>query len=341
MAGALPHLPDSSTYAVRMSPKTRHRATRRIKVLGRKTSLMAIGVALTCGAVLITPPQVEAAPRAVPVTPTLSTLSAVGPDRIVPHRPFTVAVEVPESGTLAVSARRSSGAETLLSQTISSGRHSVDVTSRWLDVSAIDVSLQTGVGSSTVTTPVRTLRRAYPRVFPVTKEQLGSSWQPGCPAGPEDLRALEINHINYKGRIRRGRIVVATTALPTVRKALKRAFKADFRIRRMIPVDHYGGSDDRSMRADNTSAYACRPLPSGAWSRHAYGDAIDINPRRNPHLLTPLAPPNGRRFVDRTPLRPGMIGRNSVVTRVFLRNGWGWGAVYRSPDYQHFSSTGG
>ena len=263
------------------------------------------------------------------------------PPQVVPFRPFTVAVQAREPGLIVVSARRTSRLKELVRLPTVGGPQSIEVLTKWLDVSAIEVSFETADGAVSSATPVQTLRRPYAQVKTVTHEQLGSSWKSGCPVGASGLRALEINHINYKGKVRRGRIIVSTEAIPTVRKAFKRAFKKDFRIRRMVPVDQYGGSDDRSMRADNTSGYACRGLPSGAWSQHAYGNAVDINPRRNPHLLTPLAPTNARKFVKRKPLRAGMIDRNSVVTKVFLRRGWGWGAVYRSPDYQHFSATGG
>ena len=54
----------------------------------------------------------------------------------------------------------------------------------------------------------------------------------------------------------------------------------------MRPVAAYGGSDDRSAAADNTSAFNCRyavaPGPK-RWSVHAYGEAIDVNDVENPY----------------------------------------------------------
>ena len=66
-------------------------------------------------------------------------------------------------------------------------------------------------------------------------------------------------------------------------------------------VSDYGGNDDRSMAANNTSAYNCRPVAGTArWSDHAYGTAIDINPVQNPYLRAgaPVEPPAGRAFAD-------------------------------------------
>jgi hypothetical protein len=44
-------------------------------------------------------------------------------------------------------------------------------------------------------------------------------------------------------------------------------------------TDAYGGSDFRSIEADNTSAFNCRLVDGTTrYSEHAYGRAIDVNP---------------------------------------------------------------
>ena len=66
-----------------------------------------------------------------------------------------------------------------------------------------------------------------------------------------------------------------------------RLYDERFPIRRMQPVDVYGGSDPASMAADNTSAFNCRnAVASGPprWSAHAYGEAIDVNTIENPYV---------------------------------------------------------
>jgi hypothetical protein len=46
--------------------------------------------------------------------------------------------------------------------------------------------------------------------------------------------------------------------------------------------------------------------------------------------------------MDRSNVRPGMIVAGSVPVRAFAALGWGWGGSWSgTPDYQHFSSTGG
>ena len=50
-------------------------------------------------------------------------------------------------------------------------------------------------------------------------------------------------------------------------------------------MDDFGGSDDDSMAANNSSAFNCRPVTSGGgFSEHSYGTAIDLNPVQNPYL---------------------------------------------------------
>jgi len=68
----------------------------------------------------------------------------------------------------------------------------------------------------------------------------------------------------------------------------RRIYRAKVPIRRMRPVDRYGGDDHRSMRADNTSAFNCRYVggeeSKKVWSGHAYGTAIDVNDFENPYV---------------------------------------------------------
>src|SRR5262249_47471411 len=103
---------------------------------------------------------------------------------------------------------------------------------------------------------------------------------------------------------------------------------------------------DASMAADNTSAFNCRfAVATGPkhWSAHAYGEAIDVNTIENPYREGgSVLPPAGRRYLDRSDVRPGMAVPGGVLVQAFASVGWLWGGRWTgSPDYQHFSSTGG
>jgi D-alanyl-D-alanine carboxypeptidase len=53
-------------------------------------------------------------------------------------------------------------------------------------------------------------------------------------------------------------------------------------------------------------------------------------------------PPAGRHFLDRSRYRPGMAVPGGVLVRAFASVGWLWGGRWTgSPDWQHFSATGG
>jgi hypothetical protein len=149
----------------------------------------------------------------------------------------------------------------------------------------------------------------------------------------------------FDGRPHVGTLVVNRSVSSSVESAFRSMYAARFPLRRLQPVSVYGGSDNRSMVADNTSAFNCRYAVSNgpkSWSMHAYGEAIDINPLENPYRLDgKVLPPAGAPYMDRGNVRPGMIVAGTAPTQAFAAVGWGWGGNWSStPDYQHFSVNG-
>jgi hypothetical protein len=177
----------------------------------------------------------------------------------------------------------------------------------------------------------------------VTKVDLPYSYRPGCPLGPSQLRAIRMRHWGFDGKRHTGVLVVHASVVEQVVSVFRKLYAARFPVRRMLGVEIYKGSDDRSMAADNTSGFNCRRVgTSGSWSEHAYGKAIDINPVENPYVYGGhVSPPAGKAFLDRSRRRPGMIVGSGTVVRAFDEAGWGWGGRWRSiKDYQHFSTSG-
>jgi Bacterial capsule synthesis protein PGA_cap/D-alanyl-D-alanine carboxypeptidase len=165
-----------------------------------------------------------------------------------------------------------------------------------------------------------------------------------CPVPVEDLRHLVVTHVGFDGRAHRGELVVHADVASDVADVFAALYADRFPIERMLLVDEYG-DDDRSMAANNTSGYNCRRVAGqSAWSDHAYGRAIDINPVQNPYVVGgDVRPPAARPFldVDRTEdarPQPGVIRDGDVVRREFDRLGWEWGGLYSDPDFQHFSA---
>src|SRR3954451_2044476 len=203
----------------------------------------------------------------------------------------------------------------------------------------------------TAPSPV-TAHRAAERAFRFTARRLpqrvrrritGVSWHRGCPVGRGRLRYLRIAYHGFDGRVRRGELIANASAVRPLRRAFASLFRSRFPIRRMRLVDRYGGSDYRSIEADNTSAFNCRPVTGGSrWSEHAYGRAVDVNPIENPYVSNGrTAHRRSRRYLDRSHHRRGMAFRGGALVRAFRRVGWGWGGSWSNPtDYQHFSATG-
>jgi hypothetical protein len=173
-------------------------------------------------------------------------------------------------------------------------------------------------------------------------------WHKGCPVGLGDLRLLTVSHRGFDRRSHRGQLVVNRRAARPLARAFRRVYANSFPIRHMRFRDFYGPKRDRAE--DVTASFECRqavPSPctggsgTGTWSMHAYGLAVDINPRENPYVgCGQSSDPTAQAYRDRGRMRPGMIGGRTV--RAFAAAGWGWGGSWRgnTKDYMHFSSTG-
>ncbi|HUG86244.1 MAG TPA: cell wall-binding repeat-containing protein, partial [Euzebya sp.] len=172
----------------------------------------------------------------------------------------------------------------------------------------------------------------------------GVTWREGCPVGLHDLAVVELAHWDFTGNVvDDGRLVVHRDHAADLLGVAQALFDARFPLYQVTPIEAFGGDDDASMAANNTSAFNCRYVGgTTTWSQHAYGSAVDLNPVQNPYVRGDVVdPPAGRDFLDRTDVRPGMIVRPGPVTDAFAAIGWGWGADFAtSDDYQHFSANG-
>ena len=167
-----------------------------------------------------------------------------------------------------------------------------------------------------------------------------TTWHAGCPVSPDDLRQVTIPYWNFSGVPARGTLIVHRDLAEEVSAIFGELFAHRFPIEKMEPIENYGGSDDRSMEANNTSAFNCRDITGqpGKFSNHSWGRAIDINPLTNPYVKgEKVLPPGGRAYLDRTKAYPGGILAGSFVVKVFEKHGWTWGGKWPDrQDYQHF-----
>ena len=190
------------------------------------------------------------------------------------------------------------------------------------------------------TTTIPTYRST---VEAVTADDLPASWREGCPLPVEELRLLRISHWGYDGQVHDGELVVAADVAEDVVAIFGDLYAARYPIERMERVDVYGGSDEASTAANNTSAFNCRRATGGTgWSEHAFGHAIDLNPLQNPYVRgDTVLPPQSTRYVDRSLTETGMIHADDAAVTAFAARGWVWGGTWQTlKDYQHFSPSG-
>ena len=151
-------------------------------------------------------------------------------------------------------------------------------------------------------------------------------------------------HVTFEGDVALGEMIVAAEWAEAIGGVFEQLFEAPYPIEQIALVDHFGGDDQASMRADNTSAFNCREVAGrpGVWSNHAFGTAVDVNPLRNPFVRGgSIDPPEGATFADRSNVRQGMIVDGDAAVMAFESIGWVWGGNWQNGrDYQHFSANG-
>lgn len=158
-----------------------------------------------------------------------------------------------------------------------------------------------------------------------------------CPVPASELRRVWVKYLDFDGAVHDGSLVVNRTIVPATQKAFALLYEWRFPIMVMEPVaKNMPGLTDRTVL---TSGYECRNVAGTTrWSQHAYGLAIDVNPRQNPMIRgTYLDPPHSEPWIPRAPYRAGMIHPQGAE-QAFTTNGFAWGGRWTSlKDYMHFS----
>jgi hypothetical protein len=178
----------------------------------------------------------------------------------------------------------------------------------------------------------------------------GGFWHRGCPVPLSGLRLLTVSYRDFDGRTQAGQLVVNRSAARPLARVFRQLYRLHFPIRHMRLDDAYGPSRGRPRDGDVSGSFECRqavPSPctggrgTGSWSMHAYGLAVDLNPRENPYVgCGQSRDPAARRYRDRSRHRRGMVTRG--VVNAFRSIGWGWGGAWtgNTKDYMHFSASG-
>ncbi len=174
----------------------------------------------------------------------------------------------------------------------------------------------------------------------VKEKMEGVSWKPGCPVPLEDLAYVRVTYWGFDDKKHRGEIIVHREVAGEVADIFKDLYAAKFPIQKVKLIDEYGADDNRSMADNNTSGFCFRPVPgnNSKLSLHSYGVAVDINPVQNPYVVgDKILPSEGKAYINRDPVRKGMIVEGDACFRAFVDRGWTWGGSWKYyKDYQHF-----
>ncbi len=151
----------------------------------------------------------------------------------------------------------------------------------------------------------------------------------------KQLALVQVKYYGLDGKIHSGQLVIHKKLESEIKEIFDKLLAIKFPIKSVIPIVRFGWDDEKSMLANNTSAFNYRVIKgTERLSKHAFGTAIDINPFFNPYVKPNSVEPKGAEYI---PERKGTITANSEITKIFKSYGWSWGGDWsRGKDYQHF-----
>ncbi|MEG0292239.1 MAG: M15 family metallopeptidase [Anaerovoracaceae bacterium] len=188
----------------------------------------------------------------------------------------------------------------------------------------------------------------YSELSPSIKKRItGKSYKKNPNISYSDLRYLTVKHYNYKNKVVTGELIVNKKIAKDMLEIFYKLYEKKYQIQKMKLIDDYNASDNASMADNNTSAFNYRVMSgTNTLSRHAYGMAIDINPRVNPFVNKStglVSPRNGGIYKERDvkkckgKYKHNMLHKNDFVVKLFEKYGFSWGYKWQYYcDYQHF-----
>lgn len=167
------------------------------------------------------------------------------------------------------------------------------------------------------------------------------TWPDGCPVQITELDFIKLVHWGFDDQEHIGELIVNREVTSDILKIFFALYINHFPIEQIRPIYIFNNDDEVSMEQNNTSAFNCREVTGlpGIFSQHAYGRAIDINPKLNPYVIKAknlVLPKSGREHIDREVPAKGKINRYSLPFMLFTASGWDWGDWNDVQDYQHF-----
>ena len=175
----------------------------------------------------------------------------------------------------------------------------------------------------------------------VKQRMIGNSYpEEGAEIELSELRYLKLLYYDYNGRVRHGEMVCNKAIAADLIAIFKELYKAKYPLASVRLIDDFGGDDERSMAANNSSCFNYRQATNSSTklSAHARGMAVDINPLQNPSVKgEEVLPESAQEYADRSVDFPHKITDEDLCCKLFRAHGFQWGGAWNSvKDYQHF-----
>ncbi len=184
----------------------------------------------------------------------------------------------------------------------------------------------------------------HPMPESVIQRISGKSYKEQAPVSLNDLAYLQLNYYDFSGNIQKGELVVHHLIAKEILDIFQDIFAIQYPIELMQLVDDFDADDDLSMEHNNSSCFNFREnvTKPGVFSNHAYGLAVDINPKLNPYVRGDLVlPSNAIENVpnaQRESYFSALIHDKTLIYEIFAKRGWEWGGHLEGrKDYHHFA----
>jgi hypothetical protein len=212
------------------------------------------------------------------------------------------------------------------------------------------IALAAVVSITAATTHAATNRTGIARLTHAQSHAIRAAgeWHKGCPVWMSQLRVVTYRYYGFDKDSHVGQIVVNEAVAHPLAKVFAKLYRLRFPIRDGAFASTYGPHPDQS--GDVTASFECRNAAASPcsksstthnWSMHAYGEAVDLDPRENPYVGCGMTrDKTARAYRNRSWRRPGMV--TPAVLHAFESVGWGWGGAWvgSTKDYMHFSING-
>ncbi len=155
----------------------------------------------------------------------------------------------------------------------------------------------------------------------------------------ERQEIVRVRYLSADQKIHEGQIIVDRDLAQDVGDLFAFLLAHKFTVHSVIPIAKYGGQDEESMLANNSSGFNYRYIKdTDRLSLHAFGFAIDINPRQNPVQKDGITIQPNDPSIVRDLGNPNTLTLEHKVVKWLKRRGWVWGGQWLKPyqDYQHF-----